>query len=167
MRLLILQTDSLQSIKATLQANDPQSAVSMERLRRLNPHLDLARLEPGAVLFLPDAPELAQPESRALDGGSFDELRTQIEQGLEQAAGRSKAGFEQLGADRTEVAGALKGAAVKRLIDSDAALRAQVEQATARFAADQRDAKEAASQIESMQKAAAAELAVLSKLLPG
>ena len=34
-----------------------RSGSALESLRRLNPHVDLARLKPGMVLLVPDAPD--------------------------------------------------------------------------------------------------------------
>jgi hypothetical protein len=169
MRLIGLKSDSLQAINARIKASTSTAggaeAVSVERLKALNPHVDFAKLQPGAVLFLPEAAETPDPPgSSALDGGTFEAFAADLDTGFKASATRARAGFERLNTDRTEVAAILKTAAVKRLVESDPALKVQVDEANAQFAKDQKEAQEAGKQLEAMQKGAATEIAALAKL---
>lgn len=165
MRLIVLKADSAQTLNTRLSgtpAGDPSS--SLERLKLLNPHVDFGRLSAGTVLFLPDAPDIEAADSRTLDGGAFEAFASDLENGVQAAAARTRAGYERLSADRSEVGAVLKTAALKRLVESDGALKAQLDEVNAQFAKDQRDAQDAVKQLEAMQKEAAAEMAALGKL---
>lgn len=164
MRLIVLQPASLQSLTAKLNAPPGDSAASIERLKRLNPQADFTQLQSGAVLLLPDAPGLDVPGSSTLDGGAFADFASDLEAGFKASAARVKAGADQLAADKADVGAALKTAVVKRLIDSDAALKAQLDDVSAQFAKDQRNAQDAGKQLDATQQAAAAEMAALGKL---
>ena len=165
MRLIVLKPDNLQVLRTQLAtASSSGNNAPIDRLKALNPHIDFNRLDAGAVLFLPDAPELAQPGSRAVEGGSFDDFTADVIEGLKLAAGRARAGYEQLGADRSDVAAAVKTAAVKRLIESDPALKAQLDEVNAQSAKDLREGKEAGAALDAMQKNVGQEMAALGKL---
>lgn len=167
MRLIVLKPDSLQVLRDQLKAaSTAGDNTPIDRLKALNPHIDFTRLGAGAVLFVPDGPELAQPGSRSIDGGSFDDFANELAEGLKSTVARARAGYEQGSADRSDVATVLKTAAVKRLVESDAALKAQLDEVATQFATDQRDAKEAIATLDAMQKSAATELAALAKLFP-
>lgn len=165
MRLIVLNSSSLQTLNAQLaKASASGGSASLARLQALNPHIDFTGLSTGMAIFLPDVPDLVQAGSSTLDGGAFDAFAADLDKGLQAAAARAKAGNDQLSADRSDVAAMLKTATLKRLLDSDATLKAQVDDVNAQFAKDQRDAQDALKQLGTMQQDAAAEMAALGKL---
>ena len=166
MRLIILNSSSLQTLNTQLaKASASGGSAPLERLQALNPHIEFAKLGTGMAIFLPDVPGFAQADSSALDGGTFDAFATDVDNGLQAASARAKAGNDQLSADRSDVTAMLKTATLKRLLDGDAALKAQVDAVSAQFANDQRDAQDGLKQIATMQQDVAAEMAALGKLL--
>ncbi|VTU35528.1 hypothetical protein [Variovorax sp. PBL-E5] len=165
MRLVVLKASSLQKFSTQLaKATAGGSGASLERLQALNPHIDFTALSAGMAIFLPDTPGLAATDSSSLDGGAFDAFAADLANGMQAAAARAKAGTDQLAADRSDVAAMLKTATLKRLLDGDATLKAQVDDVNAQFAKDQRNAQDGLQQIGAMQRDAAAEMAALGKL---
>ena len=165
MRLVVLKASSLQKFSTQLsKATAAGGGASLERLQALNPHIDFNDLSAGMAIFLPDTPALAATDGSSLDGGAFDAFAADLGNGMKAAAARAKAGADQLTADRGEVAAALKTATLKRLLESDAALKAQVDDVGTQFAKDQRDAQDGLKQLDAMQGDAASEMAVLGKL---
>ncbi len=165
MRLIVLKSTSLQTLNAQLtKASASGSSAALERLQALNPHIDFAKLSTGMAIFLPDVPDLVQADSSTLDGGSFDAFAADLGNGMQEAAVRAKAGNDQLSTDRSDVTAILKTAALKRLLDSDATLKGQVDDVNAQFAKDQGDAQDSLTQIGTMQQDAAAEMAALGRL---
>jgi hypothetical protein len=165
MRLVILKASGLQKFNTQLsKATASGGVASLERLQALNPHIDFADLGAGMAIFLPDTPELAAADSSSLDGGAFEAFSADVGNGMKAALVRAKAGGEQLAVDRGDVAAVLKTAALKRLLESDGALKAQVDDANTQFAKDQRDVQEGLKQIDAMQGDVAGEMAALAKL---
>jgi hypothetical protein len=164
MRLVVLKASSLQKFSTQLSKATASGGTSLERLQALNPHIDFADLSAGMAIFLPDTPALAATDSSSLDGGAFDAFTADVGNGMKAALARAKAGADQLTADRSDVATALKTATLKRLVESDAALKTQVDDVNTQFAKDQRDAQDGLKQLDAMQGDAAGEMAALAKL---
>ena len=72
MRFLVIKQDtSLQALTAQLVKDGDHAPAALDRLRALNPHLDLQRVGKGAVLLLPDSPGYKDEGDKAGDDG-FD-----------------------------------------------------------------------------------------------
>jgi hypothetical protein len=166
MRMLVIKhaTDRQELISQLLRRSSKDQPVMLERLKALNPHVDLERLEAGTVLLVPDTPDLKANAGKPLSGDSFAELVDDVNTRLEATAARVRSGVEMLNADRTTVAAVIKTAAFKRLLESDRALAEQLKSADAQIKADLKQAEEAVRRIEGAQQSAAEEFASLSKL---
>jgi len=168
MRLVVIsQATDLQALRKTLfTASQPAAttAAALERVKALNPHVDLQRLAPGTVLVLPDLPSMNPSHSRSLGGDAFAGLATEATNGLKAAVQRARAGADGSAADRSDVTAALRLAAVKRIVESDPTFSRQLEAAGARASADQKQAQVAAAAVEKLAAQTAAELAKLAKL---
>lgn len=143
------------------------ASAMFERVKALNPHVDFDRIPAGTVLLVPDAPESRAGGEAVRSPGSdgFEAVAQDALAGLKAASERAASAGEASAADRAAFTAVLKTAAVKRLIESDPLLKAQVEQATRTFDADRGAVQEAARQIELVAKTASEELAALKKLL--
>ena len=144
------------------------SQATLDQVKWLNPHIeDFQRLEAGAALLLPDAPDLNARDSLSPDGNSFETFAAHASEGFKAVAQRMRLSAEALAGDRAAVTAALKIAAVKRQIDSDPLLQKQLDEASSEFTDAQKKAQEAAGQVEAMQKEMGAELDALRKMLAG
>ncbi|MBI3529361.1 MAG: hypothetical protein HY067_15505 [Betaproteobacteria bacterium] len=166
MRMIIIkQGTDLQTLGTRLLGNADGKEVTLQHLQQLNPHVDFQRIEPGTVLLVPDQPGLKKDESISVSGQAFDAFRDQVSASVEAATTRVRHGYEALASQRSDVNAVLKTAAVKRLLESDPELKAQLEEAAKTFKQDQAAAKASESTLKSLQDDAAAELAALAKLL--
>lgn len=174
MRLIVIQQASnLRALSATLLGNptggqagtQEVSQATLDQIKILNPHADLQRLPSGTVLLLPDVHELKDAESQSLAGNSFEGFAAHAREGLEAVAQRIRSGAEALAADRAAVTAVLKTAAVKRLIDSDPLLKKQLDEAGSEFSNAQKQAQEAARELQTLQKGLDVELQALRKML--
>ena len=142
---------------------------TFEAIEKLNPHVDFTRVEPGTVILVPDPPRAADDDAddkdRSIQGRAFDDLREIVGSGLEASSARVRRGYEVLSAEAKEVTAALKSAPVKRAVDADPELKAQVESAAAVFKQDTADAKNAEQTLKSMKERMDEELNALAKLL--
>ncbi|HZN19343.1 MAG TPA: hypothetical protein VFB84_14380 [Micromonosporaceae bacterium] len=107
-----------------------------DRIRAANPHLDLDRLRPGAVVVLPDDPDLA--EEAGEPAASLAPLTAALPQ-ASQAVRRAAEATVQLG---EELAKALGAREVRRAADGDAELGAEVARLREAIAAERRRAQE-------------------------
>jgi hypothetical protein len=157
MRMFVVkQGQDLQTLSSRL-----GGAVAINRLKLLNPHLDLERLEPGTVLLVPEGIDGAD----SVAGAVFDGLAADVKEGLKAAMARmqkTRAKSEQL---QKDVSAILKSAAFKRALDGDAVLKKQAEAAGTRFQADQATGKRTEESLSALQKLVNEELEVLGKLL--
>jgi hypothetical protein len=168
MRLLVIkeETDSnvlsARLLRASLSA--AQSEAALERLQELNPHVDLAKLQPGTMLFVPDAPAFKVSETEGVLNGVLEAFERLVKGGLDDAAAKSRAGVEERLAESAEVAKTLKSAAFKRLFQDDPALEAEAKAATAEIKKEKEEA-EAAQQ--ALADAAKEALAALRSIMSG
>jgi hypothetical protein len=106
-------------------------------IRAANPHLDLDRLRPGAVVVLPDHPDVeaeaagGAPAMLAAVGAALPKAHHVVRRGAEAAVTRGD-----------ELAEALADADVTRAAAADADLRAEVTRLTAAVADERRRARE-------------------------
>lgn len=169
MRLVVIpQAADLKLLRKTLftgRQNAAAIASALDRVQRLNPHLDLQHLAAGTVLLLPDLPGLDAAGSRAVGDDVFEVLSGDIASGLKLAGRRVRAAAKEQDAERGAVEEAVGTDPVRRAMHADDALRQQVEAAQARFDSEREQAEQAVNAIESIEHGAAAELAALRKLL--
>jgi len=170
MRLIVIaQASDLQALSARLLGNPAAGQAlgpaTLAELGRLNPHADLQRLEAGAVLLLPDTPELKDADSTPLGGDCFEDFAARTRDGLQAVAERLRSSAEALAAERAGVTAALKTAAVRRLMESDPLLKSQLDEAGSEFADAQKQAQQAAGQLETLQQGVNAELQALRQML--
>jgi hypothetical protein len=168
MRLIVIKEPTdLSTLAGTLlrKGTPPDTVAStLDRVKALNPHVDPTRLDAGTVLLLPDAPAIAGNVGNSPGRDAFKDFGTDVTAGFTAAARAVSASIDAVTSNRTAVAAVLKTAGVRRLIDSDPALKLQVDTATAQFDVEKQQATDAVKQFESLRKRATDELAVLAKL---
>jgi len=140
------------------------AAAAIERLKAMNPHVDLQHLVAGSVLLLPDLPDMNLQNSSSIGGDAFAAFAAEANKGLKSAAARVRACAESVTTDRNDVKATLSVEAVKAILGSDPTLGQQVEAASARFKADQKEAHSATDTVEKLAAQTAEELEALSKL---
>jgi hypothetical protein len=167
MRMIVIhQATDLSALSARLLGGAAAGRdAGLQQLQRLNPHVDLKRIAPGTVLFVPDTPGFRRDETSSVSRHVVEAFRTQLGNALESTSARVREGHEALARDRQEVSAALKGAAVKRLVESDPDLAPQIESAMRVFRDDQQRAKQSEKQLQQLHEGALAELDALAKLL--
>ena len=89
----------------------------------------------------------------------------EVRAGLQATIGRTRAGFARLETDHADVASALKSAASKRIVESDPALKQQLQATLAQVKTDEKRAADTQLQLAELQKLAQAEFAQMSKIL--
>lgn len=147
-------------LNARLASGKAEAAI--ETLRRLNPHANLDQLQPGTVLFVPDAPGFKASASVSGQADAFDDFRKLVADGLSQAEEALKTGMGRRADERNETAAGLKAA--RRIVANDQDILKQLDLAEESLARDKElDAKEA-SEFETTAKAIAAAVDQLGKL---
>ena len=165
MRMIIVkQPTDLQALSERLLGKGSVSKVVLQSLERLNPHVDFGKIEAGTVLLVPDVPGLRKGESAPVSAEAFEEFQQQIMEGLDAAVARVNRGYETLGSQRKELSAILKPVAVKRILEGDADLMRQLDEATEVSKSDQQRAKEAEKTLQVLRHAKM-ELALLAKRL--
>jgi len=169
MRVFIVRKGSdLQAVGAELlrsDATDPaREEVAIDRIRELNPHVDFQRLESGTVLLLPETAELRAGAGESVGGEAFDGFVGEVHVGLENSGDRIKQGYARIADDRKAVSAALRSAAMKRVVEGDPTLKAQLESADAALREEVRRGTEAQEALAKAQAAALQELADLKRL---
>ena len=166
MRMIIIDRASdLKALETQLFANADGKEATLQQLQRLNPHVDLQRIEPGTVLLVPDRPGIAKDATTPVTAGAVDEFSKQVGDALDSAGARVRQGYQALAAQRQEVTAVLKTAAAKRLLESDPDLSRQLEAAAKVFKDDQQRAKDAEATLKTLREGSKAELDTLAKLL--
>jgi hypothetical protein len=159
-------------VKAPTTVNDLRTrlgrtgaAQTLDDIARLNPHVDLKAIEPGTVLLVPDAPNTSTDDTTPVQGPPFEELKDQIMGAIDATNSRVRAGYESLAAQAREATTVLKSAAIKRAIEVEPTLKAQLDASSAVFKQDAAHAKAADQTLKAIEKQTAAELGALQKLL--
>ena len=166
MRMIVIdKATDLQGLTARLLGAGSANESAMQNLQRLNPHLDLAQLKPGAVVLVPDQPGPREGESASVGGASFAAFAQAASAALEVGAARVRSGHEARLAEQKELQALLKSPALKRALDSDPDLRKQLDALAQGFKDDQQAAKDSERAIKILLGGAAEELAALGKLL--
>src|SRR5262245_34904997 len=151
MRMVVIsQPTDLNRLGKTLFTRAADTSAALERVKALNPHVDLRHVAAGTVLLLPDSPGVSATHTSSIGGDAFVEFAADVTNGLKDAARRARAGAESLAADRKEVAAVVRTAGVRRIVESDRTLAKQLDAAGARFAEGQKEAQEASAALETL-----------------
>ncbi|MEO8069882.1 MAG: hypothetical protein ABI652_00645 [Acidobacteriota bacterium] len=160
MRTAVVDKNNLQALTKILAGTTStgtgatDGAVSaLDQLKRLNPHTDVTRIEVGTVLLLPDTPAFAGADGLSVTGDPFSELTDHILSSVEVVSARVRAGHEALAVEQKEVAAVLKLAAVKRALEADPDLKAQIELANQAYKQDQQRAADSEKALRVLQLA--------------
>lgn len=168
MRMIVIDpkdTDAKALVERLIE-NGSGNESALKTLLQMNPHIvDLSKLSAGTVLLVPDAPGFRAGESTSIAGAGFEALGAQMREAAEEVQARVRRGHELLATQRKELAGALKAAGVKRLIESDPDLKKQLDEAEVVFKNDQQQAKDTEKALEALQRQLAEELGALAKML--
>jgi len=162
MRIFVVKQDTdLQALKAAVAT--PGLA---EKLARLNPHLDVQKLVPGAVLLLPDdaAGRFRGPAgSTSIAGNTLSSFNDFAAEALEAASRGVKAGAQRQAADVETLKASLRTRTVKEALARDEELARQAEVALNSASKAAKAAETDARQFEANTAAARAALASLAK----
>ncbi|MGY1409186.1 hypothetical protein ACW5EG_06370 [Luteimonas sp. A611] len=165
MRFLVIKQDtSLQALTAQLVKDGTSEPAALDRLRALNPHLDLQRVGKGAVLLVPDSPGYQAEGEKAGDDG-FDLFAREVATALREGTTRATDALAAAEAQEKEVGKLFKSAAIRKLSDEDSALRERLDTVASRASAASKESKELTPQLEALKKGAAEELKKLRELL--
>jgi hypothetical protein len=155
--LIVKQGQTADALAARLAAHG-----GLARLQALNPHLDLQRLTPGSMLIWP--PDAGGDEGRPVAAGTFDDFASDVRAGLNAATTRARAGLAQQEDQRKEAAAVFRSAAFKRVLETDAELKAQATAADGRAKALQARGKEIEGALAALGRTAESGLEALRDL---
>jgi hypothetical protein len=142
--------------------NPGQAEAAMVSLQTLNPHVDLANVAPGTVLFVPDTPDFQPTGSDSVFDDVLQDFERLVKSSLDAATSRAKAASESTAADSAEVAKTFKSAAFKRVLAQDAELQSAVDDANAALKDEKQARDQAAATLAEATKGAVAALHDLS-----
>lgn len=134
------------------------------QIEQLNPHVDMTRLAPGAVLVLPEG---AKSESGP-DTVGTEAMKAFIgfaQQALDAAAQRLKTGAERAAADEAALGKAAKSKGVKSAVEKDPELKPMLDGALRQAKEDSQAAAKAVDSLAGLAKSALGELEMLAKRL--
>lgn len=149
-------------LKANLSATQTERALAA--LRVTNPHVDIAKVPAGTILVVPDTPSFKVSASDPVLGDALVEFQRIVRATLDQAGADLKASSAARAAERADIVAVLKGAPLRRIIESDSALKQQVADATKALQEEER-ADQAEETLARASKAALAKIAELRKSL--
>jgi hypothetical protein len=144
------------------------SAAQLSTLQAFNPHLDLKKLTPGAVIMVPDdAGDVPFPsgDPQSIGAEAMDSFISFAKDALSASSQRMRQAADRAKAEESALAVALKSRGVGQAMDKDAELRALVEGAARQAQDDSKSAAADAQSFDALAKAAQAELAELTKRL--
>lgn len=166
MRMIVIDKGTdLTGLTTRLLGSVGASESAVQNLQRLNPHLDLNRLTPGAVVLVPDQPGLREGDSTSVVGESFASFAQATSAALELGAARVRSGHEARLAEQKDVQAVLKSPVLKRVLESDPDLKKHLDALAQGFKDDQQAAKDSDKAMKALLDESATELAVLAKLL--
>lgn len=146
----------------------PGTTATADAVKAFNAHVRFDReLPAGTVLLIPEAADLKAGAGTAVGVGDINQVIADVDTGLKATSSRARTGFEMRESDHAALAAALKGAASRRLIESDPELKKQLQSVEAGFKADKQRAHETQSQLAELERLAAEEFEKLRKLLGG
>jgi hypothetical protein len=143
------------------------ASATLDRVKAMNPHVDFSKLKAGTVLILPDDPGLKRSDKDIQPFGAWalQEFAQAADQAFVSAAERIKANAETASGDRNALATSLRTNAVKRQAEGDPALAAQLQEVASASADEQKALSQATSDLETLRKSFAQEMAAMTKLL--
>lgn len=168
MRVIHLQqATDLQALTKRLIGNQPGSAITIEQLKALNPHVDFNQLAAGTVLLVPDTPgsQFDDKDIHAIGEDAFEDLARHLEEGFKLISTRIARAADALTADRAAMTSAAKSKPVKALLDQDPQFKEQLQETDKTLNTDLEQARQAAEQVQTMWKDTSKELAALRQLL--
>lgn len=124
-------------LTARLTAAQSESAIAS--LAAKNPHVDLTNIPAGTVLVIPDAPSFKPSVGDAVHDDSFTVFEKIVKAGQTSIGELLESAAAVRRTDRAAVTAAFKLAAVQRLAKSDAALKDQIDTATAAMKTSQEE----------------------------
>jgi HPt (histidine-containing phosphotransfer) domain-containing protein len=165
MRMIVIKQDTdLQALSGKLLASTPNATgPTLDRIKALNPHIDLQRIAAGSVLLLPDSPSLNHTETQPVGGDTFNTFTTTVTNGFEASVKGMQTDVSASADNINAVKEALSTPTIKRMVESDASLQQQFDQASKQLTAEQAQAQAAVTQIQALQRQVIAELATLGK----
>lgn len=169
-RILVIDknTQNLATLKTVLlNANlgNAQAASAIESLQALNPGLDLDKLTAGTAVLVPDLPAFNASTSASASGVPLDDLQKLVTQALDDLTADLKSGNATRAAERADITTAMKTAAIKRTLASDADLKQMGADTIKAFDNDQQLAERAERDLAAASTVALAKLMQVSKLL--
>lgn len=168
MRILtIISETDLQGLRRMLidrRLGAARADAAIERIRALNPHVDLDRAGPGTVIFLPDAPGIRPHSGDSPAQGAAEAFQAMAAAALDRAAGQLKAGLAERASEREAVRAALDSPVFRRSIGGDQALRQRAEEAAKAIDQEEEADRTAAETLDATGKAALEALLALGKL---
>lgn len=166
MRMIVVKVrTSLKELSVSLLGDAAGSTRAVENLQQLNPHVDFKKIEPGTILLVPETSGAPAGDTVPVGGEAFGAMRDELTAAVTAASARVRTGYDALAGQRADVTAALKLAAVRKAIEADPDLKAQVDASADVFKQDQAASKAADAELKAMQAEASAELDVLAKLL--
>ena len=168
MRMIVIdQASDLQALTTRLFGANGDPGGAVDKLTRLNPHVNFKKIVAGTVLLIPEDAGLQAGQTASVTGDAFAALREQMLASLDAASSRVRDGYDARLAEQKDVASVLSSAAMKRAIEIDTALKPQVDAAAQVFKDDQQQAKLANDTLKAFQQQAGAELDRIAKMLGG
>lgn len=159
---------------SALQARLFTGRVSRARLQRAkaalaaaNPHANLAKLEPGTVLTIPDIPEIPDRGALSLDDsvrGGVDGIAQELTDNLAGLLGEAKAQTRQARAERRETLAAFDDPLVRRAAKGNQDLAAALDAARTAIERDEADSEGRLKGVARSVDAWSAEIEELRKL---
>ena len=165
---IVTKDTDLQSLSSTLmdaRFRGAQADAALARLKALNPHVDLGKLQAGAALIIPDSPGFKASAGASPQAGLLDEFRALVSGALSDATTRMRAAAEQRARERADVAAAFKSDSFSRVAAGGKDLAQQASEALKMLAAEESGDKAAAETVATMSKAALSVLAQIGKVL--
>ena len=142
-----------------------KATAALDRLRALNPHVDIERPAAGTLLFVPDGPEFTARAAASPTQAPLDEFRGLLENALNRTAEELKSGLAAREQERSAVKAALDSDVFKRATTGDQQTQQQAADAAKALGEEEAADRAAAQELEASRNAALAALAELGKLV--
>ena len=138
-------------------------------VKAANPDVDLDKLEPGTVIYVPDSPHVAVQGGLSLDDGTTGMLAGLSEAGaaaLKDVATAARKRETEAAAERKQLAQSLKGTQVTAATRKDKALAAGLKAARHALTQEDAQAKARSAALKQAQSEWGKELTALKNLIP-
>lgn len=157
-------SQSLSALLLKANLSTIQSEKALAALQALNPQVDITNIPAGTVLLVPDTPSFKVSASDPALGNALGEFQQVVRTALDETAANLKASTAARAAERADIVAVLKGAPLKRIIESDSAVKHQVAEAT-KALEEEEQADQAEETLARASKAALAKIAELRERL--